>query len=200
MLRIVSSWCHPRREQRKCVAAGTAELRSLRTLAYFPACDGLRAEALRRRILRRCLRAEIGPARKAEAFLAATAGALRAGRPTPASRLGPGSPGGPSLRSGKPWGQAHGQVRAGLTASADAALHHALPECLGGRGLCAPRTAGRRLGRLKCVRICPLPAPLPGALPAVGVGQSRGLDAHAPLPGAFALGRCAAHSRDSRAR
>ncbi len=50
---------------------------------------------------------------------------------------------GPSLRSGKPWGQARGQVHAGLEASADAALHHALPDRRPGPGLYAP---GRRVG------------------------------------------------------
>ncbi len=176
--------------------AGTYCAHSLPQLSDFSRVgDGLRAKALRRRILRRCLQALTRLARQAEAWLAGHRRGLHGldGLP-PASRLGSACPRGPSLRSGKPWGQAHGQVRAGLKASADAALHHALPECLGGRGLCAPRTAGRRLGRLKCVRICPLPAPPLGALPAVGVGQSRGLDAHAPLSGAFALGRCASQS------
>ncbi len=186
MLRIASSWCHPRREQRKCVAAVTAELRSLRTLAYFPACDGLRAEALRRRILRRCLRAEIGPARKAEAFLAATAGALRAGRPTPASRLGPGSPGGPSLRSGKPWGRARGQVRLGLKASAKAATHHALPDCSRGRG-CTPPDCGTAAGAAFGWGLMPCRLPLQ-ALSRVGAGQSLRLNASAPVPVPLRLG------------
>lgn len=150
--------------------------------------------ALRGRLRLPCLRAEIGPARKINLACGQRAGLYGLDALPVTSALGGRCPGGPSLRSGKAWGPAHGQVRADLTVSAYAARHHALPECLGGRGLCAPRTAGRRLGRLKCVRICPLPAPLPGALPAVGAGQSRGLDAHAPLPGAFALGRCASQS------
>lgn len=109
--------------------------------------DGLRAKALRVRLWRPCLRAEIGPARQDESWLAANALASRAGRPTNAARLGSGSPAAPSLRSGKPWGQARGQVHAGLEASATAALHHALPDRGSGPGLYAPELRHRAWGR-----------------------------------------------------
>lgn len=123
-----------------------------------------------------------------QALLAANVRALRAGRPTLTSRLGPRSPAAPSLRSGKPWGQARGQVHAGLEASAKAALHHALPDRGRGRGLDRPPDFGTAAwGRF---RLGPhaSPAPPVSALPGVGAGQPLRLDAFVSLAGALRAG------------
>jgi len=103
--------------------------------------------ALRGRLRLPCLRAEIGPARKINLACGQRAGLYGLDALPVTSALGGRCPGGPSLRSGKPWGPAHGQVRADLKVSANAARHHALPECPRGRGCTPPNFTTAAWGR-----------------------------------------------------
>lgn len=119
-----------------------------------------------------------------QALLAANVRALRAGRPTLTPRLGPRSPAAPSLRSGKCWGQAHGQVRAGLTASASADLHHHLPDRRPGPGALAPRTAAPLLGQLSAGASCLVGSPSKHCPPWAS-GSHSGWTPSCPVPGAL---------------
>lgn len=109
-----------------------------------------------------------------QALLAANVRALRAGRPTLTPRLGPRSPGGPSLRSGKLLPAARGQVRPAPWRGLP--LKPACPSA-SGPGLYAPGLRHRGWGRF---RLGPHALPAPpattvsgGPLTAASAGRLR---------------------------
>lgn len=140
--------------------------------------------ALRGRLRLPCLRAEIGPARKINLACGQRAGLYGLDALPVTSALGGRCPGGPSLRSGKCWGQAHGQVRAGLTASASADLHHHLPDRRPGPGALAPRTAAPLLGQLSAGASCLVGSPSKHCPPWAS-GSHSGWTPSCPVPGAL---------------